>query len=149
MKSFRFSLQRVLDWRTLQMRQEEEKLGGLQNKLAEIVHRENALMAAQVKSESALLGLEAIGGSDLRALAAFQLHMQSERVALKAARTQCEAQIVEQRKRLLKARRDYRVLEKLKERRLKTWSYLSDRETEETAAESYISRWARTESEGK
>lgn len=148
MKSFRFSLQRVLDWRTLQMRREEEKLGGLQNKLAGIVHRENALLAAQVKSESGLLGLESIHGSDLRALAAFQLRMQNERVTLKAARTQCETQIVEQRKRLLKARRDHTVLEKLKEKRLRAWSYLSDRETEETAADAYISKWARTESEG-
>jgi flagellar export protein FliJ len=148
MKSFRFSLQRVLDWRTLQMRQEEEKLGGLQHKLSVIVHRENTLMAAQVKSESALLGLESINGSDLRALAAFQLRMQNERVSLRTARIQCETQIVEQRKRLLKARRDYKVLEKLKERRFQAWSYLSDRETEETAAEAYISKWARTESEG-
>jgi flagellar export protein FliJ len=148
MKSFRFSLQRVLDWRTLQMRQQEEKLGALQNTLAGIVYRENELMAAQVRSESSLLGLTSIDGSDLRALAAFQLRMQSERASLKAARSQCEAQVVEQRKLLLKARRDYRVLEKLKERRFRAWSYLSDRETEETAAEAYISRWVRTESEG-
>src|SRR5580692_3335851 len=109
MKSFRFPLQRVLDWRTLQMRREEEKLGGLQNKLAGIVHRENAMMAAQVKSETELLGLTAIHGSDLRALAAFQLRMQNERAQLKATRIQCETQIVEQRKRLLKARRDHTV----------------------------------------
>jgi hypothetical protein len=55
---------------------------------------------------------------------------------------------VEQRKRLLQARRDHTVLEKLKEKRLRTWSYLSDREIEETAAEAYISKWARNESEG-
>src|ERR1700722_19573907 len=130
------------------MRREEEKLGGLQNKLAGIVHRENALMAAQGKSETELLGLTAIHGSDLRALAAFQLRMQSERATLKATRIQCETQIVEQRKRLLKSRRDHTVLEKLKEKRFRSWSYLSDREIEETAAEAYISKWARNESEG-
>jgi hypothetical protein len=84
----------------------------------------------------------------LRALAAFQLRMQSERASLKVTRIQCETQIVEQRKRLLQARRDHTVLEKLKEKRLRTWSYLSDREIEETAAEAYISKWARNESEG-
>src|SRR5713101_6439552 len=105
MKSFRFPLQRVLDWRALSLRTEEEKLGGLQHKLASFQHRENALTAAQLKSELGLLGLPSIDGSDLQAL------------------------------------KDYRVLEKLKEKRLRTWTYLSDRELENIAAESYISNW--------
>jgi hypothetical protein len=44
---------------------------------------------------------------------------------------------------LLKARRDVRVLEKLKENRLREWTYLSDRETENIAAESFLAKWAR------
>ncbi len=143
MKSFRFPLQRVLDWRGLQLRTEEEKLAGLQQKLASLIHREKALAAAQSRSESTVLGLPSIQGSDLRALAGFQVRIKSERAALKASRAQCDAQIAEQRKRLLKARKDYRVLEQLKEKRHKTWSYLGDREVEDTAAESYISNWLR------
>jgi len=142
-KSFRFPLQRVLDWRGLQLRAEEEKLAGLQQKLASLIHREKALAVAQSRSESAVLGLPSIEGSDLRALAGFQVRIKSERAALKASRAQCDAQIVEQRKRLLKARKDYRVLEQLKEKRYKTWSYMGDREVEDTAAESYTSNWLR------
>ncbi len=147
MKSFQFPLQRVLDWRLLQMRTEEEKLAALQHTLAGLIHRENTLIAAQLKSELGLLTLPSIDGSDLQALAAFQLHMQSERESLRGSRRQCEAQIAAQRNRLVKARKDYRVLEKLKEKRWRTWTYLSDREVEHTAAENYISKWARSELE--
>ena len=144
MKSFHFPLQRVLDWRTLQMRTEEEKLAALQTTLSTLIHRDNQLTAAQLKSELSLLGSDCIEGSDLQALAAFQVRIRSEREVLNASRRKCEAQIVEQRNRLLKARKDYRVLEKLKEKRWKTWTYLSDREVEHTAAENYISQWARS-----
>jgi flagellar export protein FliJ len=147
MKSFRFPLQRVLDWRSLQLRTEEEKLAGLQQKLAALIHREQALSSAQVRSESAVLGLPSLDGSDLRALTGFQVRIKSERAVLKAGQAQCEGQIAEQFKRLLKARKDCRVLEKLKEKRHRAWSYVSDREVEDTAAESYISQWLRSNAE--
>lgn len=137
----------MLDWRTLQMRTEEEKLAGLQHSLSALVHRDNALTAAELKIELGLLKLPSIPGVDLQALAAYQERMKTERAVLKAQRVQCEAQIAEQRKRLLKSRRDFRVLEKLKERRWKSWTYLTDREIETTAAEAYISRWIRSELE--
>ena len=76
-------------------------------------------------------------------LAGFKLRIKRESAVLKAHRAQCEALIAEQLKRLLKARKDCRVLEKLKEERQKEWKYLGDREVEETAADSYISNWRR------
>lgn len=129
------------------MRGEEEKLAALQHALSALAHRENALTAAELKTELGLLKLPAISGPELQALAAFQKEMKTQRVALKARRVQCEAQIQEQRKRLLKARRDFRVLEKLKEQRWKSWTYLTEREIEATAAEAYISKWIRSELE--
>jgi flagellar export protein FliJ len=129
------------------MRSEEEKLAALQHSLAALIHRENALIAADLNAELALLKLAAISGPDLQALAAFQKKMKTERGQLKIQRALCEKQIGEQRQRLLKARRDFRVLEKLKERRWKSWTYLAEREVEATAAEAYISKWIRTELE--
>ena len=147
MKSFHFSLQRVLEWRSLQVRTEEEKLATIQNKLAQVVERENALVAAQLSAEMHLLGQQSAEGSEFRALAAFQLRIRSERVALSESRQKFEEQVAEQRKRLLKARRDAKVLENLKDRRKVAWTYLSDRELENTAFESYISSWVRSNSE--
>jgi flagellar export protein FliJ len=146
-KSFHFPLQRVLEWRELQMRREEEKLSTLQNQLAEVLHRENALAMAQLNAEMALLGQASVEGSEFRALAAFQLRIRGEKISLLASRRNIEEQVAEQRKRLLKARKDCKILGNLKDRRKKAWTYLADRELENTAAESYISSWVRTNAE--
>jgi hypothetical protein len=147
MKSFRFPLQRVLDWRSLQLRREEEKFSLLQSQLVEWTRRETALLEAQSKAEMDLLSLPFIYAADLRALAAYRLRVRSERAVLQANRAECEKQIVKQREQLLKSKKACLVLEKLKERRLKTWNYLGDRELEDTAAESYISGWLRSKAE--
>ena len=147
MKSFHFPLQRVLEYREVQMRTEEEKLSTIQNQLAEVLHRENALTAAQLNAEMKLLGRALVEATEFRALSAFQLRIRSEKISLLAARTNLETQIAEQRKRLLKVRKDCKILENLKDRRKKAWTYLSDREIENTAAESYISNWARSNAE--
>jgi flagellar export protein FliJ len=149
MKAFRFPLQRVLEYRELQMRTEEEKLSTIQNQLAEVLHRENALTAAQLNAEMNLLGRALVEASEFRALSAFQLRIRSEKVLLLAARNNLETQIAEQRKRLLKVRKDCKILENLKDRRKEAWTYLSDREIENTAAESYISNWARSNAESQ
>jgi hypothetical protein len=143
MKSFRFPLQRALDWRSLQLRTEEEKLAGYQQTLAALIHQESARNVAEKQREAALLGLITIPGSELHALTGFKQRVAGERQTLKSNRAKCEVQIAEQRTRLLKARKDCRVLEKLKETRKKEWKYQGDREVEETAAESYISNWRR------
>ena len=149
MRAFHFPLQRVLEYRELQMRTEEEKLSTIQNQLAEVLHRENALTAAQLNAEMNLLGRAVVDAGEFRALSAFQLRIRSEKVSLLAARKSLEVQVSEQRKRLLKARKNCKILENLKEKRKKTWTYLSDREIENTAAESYISNWARTNAESQ
>jgi flagellar export protein FliJ len=147
MKTFRFPLQRVLEYRELQMRTEEERLSAIQIQLAEVLHRENALTAAQLNAEMNLLARPVVEAAEIRALSAFQLRIRSEKISLIAARRNLETQIAEQRKRLLKVRKDCKILENLKDRRKKAWTYLSDREIENTAAESYISNWARSNAE--
>ncbi len=99
------------------MRTEEEKLSGIQNQLAEVLHRENALTAAQLNAEMTLLGRPTVEATEFRALSAFQLRIRSEKISLVAARKNLETQIAEQRKRLLKVRKDCKILENLKDRR--------------------------------
>ena len=149
MKNFQFPLQRVLEWRELQMRTEEEKLSTIQNRLAEVLHRQNALTAAQLNAEMNVLGRTVVEATEFRALAAFQLRIRGEKISLVAARKNLEIQIAEQRKRLLKIRKDCKILENLRDRRKKAWMYLHERELENTAAESFISNWARTNAESE
>lgn len=149
MKTFRFPLQRVLEWRALQLRVEEEKLAGLQQQRASLLHLREKLASARNRSESHLFASGAAAGSDLQSWALYQARLARQQEILKAQIVQCEKLIAEQRQRLLKARTDHRVLEKLKERRWRQWLYLNDREVEETAAEVYLARWGREDLEKK
>ena len=149
MKTFRFPLQRVLEWRALQLRVEEEKLAGLQQQLAALLQSRENLAAARKRSESHLFASGAAAGSDLQSWALYQARLAKQQEVLKVQLLQCEKLILEQRQRLLKARTDHRVLEKLKERRWTQWVYLNDREVEGTAAEVYLARWGREEPENE
>jgi flagellar FliJ protein len=149
MKTFRFPLQRVLEWRALQLRVEEEKLAGLQQQLAALLKLRENLAAARNRSESHLFASGAAAGSDLQSWALYQARLAKQLEVLKAQLLQCEKLIIEQRQRLLKARTDHRVLEKLKERRWRQWVYLNDREVEGTAAEVYLARWGREDRENE
>ncbi|HWZ34254.1 MAG TPA: hypothetical protein VNX18_23110 [Bryobacteraceae bacterium] len=145
MKSFRFSLQRVLEWRAIQLRTEEEKLTGLQHQLSALLIRDKELLAAMLKSEMELRIRPLIPGGEVAALTGFRHRIENQRKLLQQACARLERDIAEQRKQLLKARRDHRVLEKLREKRRVEWMYLSDREIENTAAEAYLAQWVRPE----
>lgn len=147
MTTFRFPLERVLEWRKLQMRAEEEKLAALQHRLGLINQRINVLSAAEMKSESGLRKLPTVSGAELHTVAAFQTRVKKHRAALDLELKQCQKLVEAQRARLLQARKNYRVLEKLKERRHEAWSYEMNRELENAAADSHISKLVRSRSE--
>ena len=141
MKAFRFPLQRVQDWRALQLKAEEEKLAMLQQRLVSLTQREAALAEALSNFRLNLLAAATMAGSDLQGLAAYQSQVHDERTALKQSRAACQTLIAVHIQRVLKARQDYHVLEKLKEKQWKEWSYRSDLEVESTAAEAYLAKW--------
>jgi flagellar export protein FliJ len=149
MKSFKFPLQRVLEWRALQLRAEEEKLAGLQQQVTTLQRQDTELAGARNNAQAGVLGGSSIAGSDLQTLAAFQLRLQKQQEMVQQMLRKCEILVADQRQRLMKARTNHRVLEKLKERRLRTWVYLNDQELEETAAEAYLSKWIREGAENK
>jgi len=149
MKIFRFPLQRVLEWRALQLRVEEEKLTGLQQQLAALLQMRDKLAAERSRSQSHLFASGTAAGSDLQTWALYQARLVKQQELLKTQLLQCEKLTLEQRQRLLKARTDHRVLERLKERRWRQWVYLNDRELEDSAAEAYLSKWSREDLENK
>jgi flagellar FliJ protein len=149
MKIFRFPLQRVLEWRALQLRVEEEKLAGLQQQLASLLQMREKLAAERNRSQSHLFASGTAAGSDLQTWALYQARLVKQQELVKTQLLQCEKLTLEQRQRLLKARTDHRVLERLKERRWRQWIYLNDRELEDSAAEAYLSKWSREDLENK
>lgn len=146
MKAFKFPLEKVLGWRHLQMRTEEDRLAGIQRQLETLTRRADALAAAEEKAKTDLLNRPTVHGSDLQAFTAFQERVRKERALLAAEIAQCQKRIAAQRARLLKARKDFRVLEKLRERRVDAWNYSFNHELEELAADAHISRLIRGDS---
>jgi flagellar FliJ protein len=149
MKIFRFPLQRVLEWRALQLRVEEEKLAGLQHQLASLLQMREKLVAERNRSQAHLFASGTAAGSDLQTWALYQARLVKQQELLKTQLLQCEKLTLEQRQRLMKARTDHRVLERLKERRWRQWVYLNDRELEDSAAEAHLSKWSREDLESK
>jgi len=97
---------------------------------------------AQRQAEQLVLSSGPVEGSDLAALASYQQHLRGEKQASLAHRQNCEIRMEHQRARLLAARREFRLLEKLRQVRRAEWETAVNREFEMLAAETYLAQWA-------
>jgi hypothetical protein len=142
MKKFAFPLDRVLQWRRTQAQIEESKLAQLHGELRALENRRAALDRERTVSEQAVLSDAAVTGADLAALDAFQRFTIAERQRLDRARGESRQRIAGQVEVVAAKRRDVRLLEHLREERLKTWTAAQAHELEIQAAESYLARFS-------
>jgi hypothetical protein len=141
MKAFRFKLQKVLEWRDMQARTAQEKLDQLQRQLEFLKQQEEKTRIFYTEAESKMLSRPLLTGAEIQAIAGLKQRTQKQLQKIQARQGECAALLAAQRERTVKARRDHRVLEKLKDQRHQEWVYLSDRELENTAAEVYLAKW--------
>jgi hypothetical protein len=142
MIGFRFPLERVLDWRRSELELAEMKFRQLAAALAAVDKESAEWETAGIQSETAVRGWSPVCGQDLAALGNFRLRVRKRRVELAARRIECCQSVASGRSAMLEARRRFRLLERLKERRHEDWRLARDRELEELASESYLARWA-------
>jgi flagellar export protein FliJ len=148
MKKFSFTLERVLEWRRAQARQEEIKLERLYGELHALDARRDALRdqrrqaEAELRERPARAGA-ALTGEDLGALSAFQNFTAAELERLAQARARCQQQIEIQTQVFVGHRRNAKLFEMLKQERLTAWLQESERETGQQAEESHTARWNR------
>jgi flagellar export protein FliJ len=110
---------------------------------AEFARWEAALLKlgnARAKAEG-LVQAGTVNGMDLAALASYQEHIERQRKIATDRRRDCAARVEQQRVRLLQARREHRLLEKLRQVRRAEWEAAVDREFEALAAETYLAQW--------
>ena len=143
MKSFRFSLERALEWRRAELEQAEARFKQQTAELAAIERQRAESEAADLRAETEVRAWRPVSGEDLAALAAFRTGMRRQWELLQARRLECERTLAERQKEMMEARRRVRLLERLKERRLAEWRADFDRELEQQAAESYLAQWGR------
>jgi len=143
MTSFRFSLERVLHWRRVQLELAENELQRRVAALEELDRERADLEAAAIRTEVQVRKWSPLAGRDLAALAGFRAHVKNEERRLARRRAERQQQVAAQQQVLLEARRRCRLLERLRERRLAEWQRESDREIEQFAAESHLAALVR------
>jgi hypothetical protein len=143
MTQFRFRLEKVLEWRGLQLEQAEARFRQQAAELATLDRNRAELEAAGTQAEVQVRQWNPVAGGDLAALNAYRLDVRRRDDRLAKARLECARELAARQQALLEAQRSCRLLERLKERRLKEWQEGLDRELQELASESFLARWNR------
>ena len=144
MKSFQFPLEKALELRRTQLELEEANHKRQIAAVAAIDRRKAEIEASGVQAEIEVRQWSPIQSGDLAALGHYRLKVKSEESALARHRLDAVQKLAAQQKVMMEARRRYRLLERLRERRLAEWTAERDKELDEIAAESYLARWSRT-----
>ena len=145
MNAFRFPLQRVLDWRRNELDLAELKFQRLTAEVAAVGQAVAELETAGIRAEILVRDWSPVCGRDLAALGSFRLHLRKKNAELAARLVECEGRLAAGRSEMLEARRRFRLLDRLQQRRFEAWRLARDKELEELAAESYLARQARTD----
>jgi hypothetical protein len=143
MKSFRFPLEKALEWRQKQLQLAEARVQEQLATLATIDQALSELDAMGHRTEIEVRQFPLLVGGDLGALSYFRLAIKGRGKELAARRVQGEKELAVRQGVLLEARRRSRLLEKLKGRRQEEWQTAANRELDELAADSYLAQWAR------
>jgi hypothetical protein len=141
MKTFRFPLEKALDWRRIELELEEARYKQFSAELTELDRRRAEIEASGLRAEIEVREWSPVSGGDLAALGSFRLRVKSQEAEIARRRGECALKLADQQKQMLEARRRCRLLERLKDRRLAEWTAARDHELEQIAAESYLARW--------
>jgi flagellar export protein FliJ len=121
-------------------KRELERLFGVQAEIRSAIH---SLESESRELSSRLELASAVPASDLAHAAEYSRHLQRRKDQLHVDKTQCDDSIGAQRQRCIEADRQYKLLSKYKDRQFGEWRREFDRELNQLAAESHLSRWAR------
>ena len=140
MKAFQFPFESVLRWRDLVAGQERDRLDQLRAEKTQL-EEESAGIADTIFQSRSLLSEDAIRSSeDLLRLSAYVNALNKRQMHLQSRTSSCEEQIEAQMERCVKADRDHELLSRLRNRQRSAWTRALDNETEQTAADSHLSR---------
>ena len=142
MTTFAFRLERVLRWRQAQLELEQFALSRL---AAECTRWDQTLAkfeSSRAEAEARILSSNTVTGEEFAALDTYRKSLQQQKHLALERRQEARRKMEEQRGRILFARRQCRLLEKLRQVRRKDWEEAVNREFEALAAETYLARWA-------
>jgi flagellar export protein FliJ len=142
MTAFRFRLQKVLEWRHTRLDLAEARYRQQCAELASLDRDRAALADEAMRTEASVRSWNPVTQRDLAALGEFRLHLRARDAELAGLRDRCATDLAASQSAMLEARRQCRLLERLKERGFATWTAERDRELEQLASEAFLARWA-------
>ena len=142
MNAFKFRLESVLRWRQSKLEMEQFALSRLATERARWDYVLAELETSRAHADRLVLSSESVHGRDLQAMVRYKELVGKQKQMALNRRGECDRKMEQQRERLLQARREFRLLEKLRQVRRAEWETAVDREFEALAAESYLARWA-------
>jgi flagellar export protein FliJ len=143
MSVFRFRLAKVLEWRRTELTLAETRFRRQAATLAALDGTRAALDASAIRAEMLVRDSPRIEGADLAALDVFRRHVARRRAALAASRAQAQQELDRLQSAMLEARRRFRLLERLRDRRFAEWKEAEDRELDQLASDSHLAGLAR------
>jgi len=138
MKAFQFRLEKALEVRRRQLELEENRFQLQTAALAELDRTRAELEATAIRAEVQVRGWDPLSGRDLAALTSFRAHAENQQRILATRRAEQQRRLEAQRTAMMEARRQFRLLERLRERQLAEWRTAVDREAEQFAAECHL-----------
>lgn len=143
MKKFSFPLDRVLAWRHTQVRLAEVDLDRSRVELADLDRQRTTLEQSVQAAATDLLHANSTTSTELAALDHYRSASRAKFAHLGRARAALEAQIAEKMQVVVERRREARLLERLRDTRLRDWQAAAAREVDQLAEESHLARLVR------
>jgi flagellar export protein FliJ len=138
MKKFSFPLERVMQWRSVEAQIAEGELQRLLGDLLRIQTSIEDLANEFRRASEAVMNSQKTTGADLRALDAFRAAVTTQATRLAAEEVECNGRIEAERKKLVQTRRNLRLLELLKQKRVAVWRADSERTLQNEADELHL-----------
>jgi len=143
MSGFRFPLKRVLALRETQLSIEQADLDRLRLELQAILNALNELESRADRETEFIRQTRFITGAEISGIAIAKEWIIEEKKRLLSRIEDCQRAIAEKTAIVIEAERKVRLVERLKERRRKSWIEGENRQLEELAGETAIAGWRR------
>ncbi|MCA2971199.1 MAG: hypothetical protein INH43_21995 [Acidobacteriaceae bacterium] len=143
MKRYQFTLDGVLRLRIQQTEAAEAALAGLYRELDGLQAQQEALRNDLERSQADVLQSGGpLTGEDLLRLESYRRWVTTQQRRHAQSTADCISRIQEQNRRVLEAKRNQQLLEKLRDRSRQRWQDEAAREEQALAEEAYLSQWA-------
>jgi hypothetical protein len=143
MKRFEFPLETVRRWRFEQVALEELKLRKILAERSAIVAARREIEDEGVRTARQVLEQSTVEPLELESLDSFRLYVRGRMRDFDHQERRCEARIIEQRNQVMEARRQFELLDRLRQKLYEEWRAAGNKEQEELAAELFLAKSVR------